>query len=109
MRNYNKYKCKKRICRSGAGEEIYPGTFETPGFQLHKYDEINDDPRGFKILNLKRTNSTRFLQSEMITLQSWRANCDVKILIYETDPNHPDISEISSVIDYIVSYTCKGI
>ena len=84
------------------------GSFETPGFQLHTFDEINDDPRGFKVLNLKRTNSRRFMQSEMNTLQSWRENCDIKILIYETNPYHPDINEISSVIDYIVSYTCKG-
>ena len=59
-------------------------------------------------MSLNRTNSKRFLQSEMITLQSWRANCDVKLLIYETDPSYPDMNEISSVIDYIVSYTCKG-
>lgn len=44
----------------------------------------------------------------MNLLQSWRANCDVKILIYDTHPDYPDLSEISKVSDYIVSYTCKG-
>ena len=44
----------------------------------------------------------------MKVLQSWRANCDVKVLLYDTDPYHPDMKEISNVIDYIVAYTCKG-
>ena len=44
----------------------------------------------------------------MIMLQSWRANCDVKILLYDTDPAYPDIREIENVSGYVVSYTCKG-
>ena len=44
----------------------------------------------------------------MDVLQSCRANCDVKILIYDTDPKNPDLQEISKVSDYIVAYTCKG-
>ena len=66
------------------------------------------DKRNFKFLQLKRDNSIRFMQSSMSLLQSWRANCDIKILIYDTDPEFPDLSEISTVSDYIVSYTCKG-
>ena len=44
----------------------------------------------------------------MVQLQSWRENCDVKILLYETDPNCPNLAEISNVADYVVAYTCKG-
>ena len=66
------------------------------------------DKRNFNFLQLKRDNSIRFMQSSMSLLQSWRANCDIKILIYDTDPEFPDLTEISTVIDYIVSYTCKG-
>ena len=44
----------------------------------------------------------------MIMTQSWRANNDVKILLYNTDPLCPDIREISNVAGYVVQYTCKG-
>ena len=47
----------------------------------------------------------------MNLLQSWRENCDVKILLYETHPMHPmhpDIREIQNVAGYVVQYTCKG-
>lgn len=97
-----------RYCRAGAGEEKSSGKCDTPGFPLQPEDIIEDDGRGFKILNLKRTNSMRFVQSSMYVLQSWRANSDVKILLYDTDPYHPDMKEISRVVDYIVAYTCKG-
>lgn len=102
------YRNSKRYCRVGAGDEKIPGSFETDGFTLQNEDKIDYDPRGFKVLKLKRTNSTRMLQSSMIALKSWRANCDVKILIYETDPKFPDLEEICKVSDYILSYTCKG-
>jgi hypothetical protein len=95
-------------CRVGAGEEENQGQFDTPGFPYSTNDEIINDPRGFKILQLSRQNSKHVLQSSMSLLQSWRANSDVKILLYETDPNYPDLTEISTVCDYLVSYTCKG-
>jgi hypothetical protein len=41
-------------------------------------------------------------------LSSWRANCDLQILIYETDPLNPNPEEITRVVDYIVGYVCKG-
>ena len=44
----------------------------------------------------------------MIACQSWRANCDVQIILYNTDPKFPDLREISNVARYVVSYTCKG-
>ena len=98
----------KRFCRAGAGNESSPGNYETDGFPLQQDDEINFDARGYKFLNLKRTNSKHLVQSSMIMLQSWRDNCDVKILIYDTDPKNPDLGEIIKVSDYILSYTCKG-
>ena len=41
-------------------------------------------------------------------LQSWRANCDIQMLIYDCHPKHPDCDEISKVSDYIVGYNTKG-
>ena len=92
-------------CRVGAGEEKTKGQYDTPGFEYCMSDEIKHDPRGFKILQLRRQNSRNFLQSSMTLLQSWRANCDVKILLYDTDPNYPNLTEKSTVCDYLGSYT----
>ena len=44
----------------------------------------------------------------MDVLQSWRANCDVQLLLYESDPLRPDPAEIAKVTDYVVAYACKG-
>ena len=45
----------------------------------------------------------------MDLLQSWRGNCDIQILIYDSDPKNPNIAEIAAVTDYIVAYSCKGV
>lgn len=44
----------------------------------------------------------------MALLHGWRANCDVKILLYESDPQNPDPKDIATVTNYIVSYASKG-
>ena len=41
-------------------------------------------------------------------LRSWRGNCDIQVLIYESDPKYPDMREIAKVTDYVVGYACKG-
>jgi len=68
---------------------------------------ITKDPRGFKTLHMPR-NHPRLNQTSLFALQSWRANCDIQVLIYDTDPAQPDPTEISRVTDYVVAYACKG-
>ena len=41
-------------------------------------------------------------------LQSWRGNCDVQIIVCDSDPRSPSIAEIAKVTDYVVGYACKG-
>ena len=41
-------------------------------------------------------------------LQTWRANCDIQILIYDSSPDAFDLQEVSRVTDYVVAYSCKG-
>lgn len=41
-------------------------------------------------------------------LSSWRANCDVQVLVYESNPKRPRFDEIARVTDYVVGYACKG-
>ena len=53
-------------------------------------------------------NNKRLNQTSMDVLQSWRGNCDVQILIYDSNPETPNVKEISRVTDYVVAYSCKG-
>ena len=55
---------------------------------------ISKDQRGFNQLCMKRNNE-RFNQTSLYCLQSWRANCDIQIIGYDTDPKNPDLSEIA--------------
>ncbi len=45
----------------------------------------------------------------MLLAHGWRANCDVQMLIYESNPDCPDPGDITRVTDYIVAYACKGV
>ena len=83
------------------------GSYNTPGFPLRRTEEIVHDIRGFKKVELRRNNS-RILQTSKILVQSWRANCDVQIILYDSDPKHPSPTEIAKATDYIVGYACKG-
>jgi hypothetical protein len=56
---------------------------------------------------MKRTKSVRVVQHSRTLLRGWRANCDIKLLLYYSNPNCPDISEIEDVLRYAVSYTGK--
>ncbi len=74
---------------------------------VKKKDCIEKDMRGYKKLCLKR-NHPRLTQTSLHCLQSWRVNCDISILIYESDLSNPDPTEIAKVTDYVMSYACKG-
>jgi hypothetical protein len=80
---------------------------QTPGWPITEEDFIVEYCRGFKKLSLRR-NHPRLLQTSLHFLQSWRANCDVSIMIFDSDPIFSDLSEIAEVTYYVVSYTCKG-
>ena len=56
---------------------------------------------------MARNNKT-IVQSSDVMCQSWRANCDVQVLVYNSNPENPDPYEISNVVDYIIGYVCKG-
>jgi len=97
----------KRLCRCGAGQEATAGKGDTPGFQVTDNPEIRCDHRKAQRLYMDR-NHGRINQTATDVLQSWRANCDVQILIYDSHPDRPNIAEISKVTDYVVAYSCKG-
>lgn len=97
-----------RTCRCGAGKEETPGQADTPGFPLTDVDTITEHVKnGFKVLNLKRTEG-RFKQTSKPMLNSWRANCDVQLLIYECDLDDIKSDDLARVVSYVCAYTCKG-
>jgi hypothetical protein len=97
----------KRVCRCGAGTERTPNQCDTPGFPLQDGPAVKYDHKHSLKLYMPR-NHPRLVQTSTDLLRSWRANCDVQLLIYSSDPRNPDPMDIARVTDYIVSYTCKG-
>ena len=98
---------KRRVCRNGAGTEKTPGKGDTDGYPIRTSPEIVHDLRNFFRLELPR-NNRNINQTSLDMLQSWRANCDCQIILYDSDYTDPDPAEIAKITDYIVAYTCKG-
>ena len=96
-----------RTCKCGCGTEKTKGECDTPGFPLTTNPEIKTDHRRTKRLYMPR-NHPRLNQTSRYLLQSWRANCDVQILVYDSSPSKPNLAEIAKITDYVVSYQCKG-
>lgn len=53
-------------------------------------------------------NHPRINQTSISLIQSWRGNCDVQILVYESHPDNFDLREVSKVTDYVVAYSTKA-
>jgi len=105
--NTKNSKVKNRYCRAGCGYEATEGKCDTPGFQLQENHKIKKDINGTKRILLKR-DDTKIIQTSTKTLQSWRSNCDVQLILYDSDPAEPNLGELAKVTDYVVSYACKG-
>jgi hypothetical protein len=96
-----------RWCRCGAGVEKTYGKCDTPGFKPRATAAIVHDPRGFDRVDMPRNN--RFIvQASSFLCQGWRGNCDLQYLLYSSDGDEVDATDISRVTNYIVSYSCKG-
>ena len=110
MHECNSFCLRKRnnmtYCRCNFGK-LDKNTNKTPGMATRSVPGIVKDSKDIKRLCMPR-NSTRMNQTSMTALKSWRANCDVQLIIYDSDPVHPDLNEIAKITDYVVSYTCKG-
>jgi hypothetical protein len=98
---------KRRKCRCGTGIEKNYGKCDTPGFILRDTPVITKDNRGFDRVDMPR-NHKRIVQASSFICQGWRGNCDIQYLIYSSDGDDIDISEISRVTNYVVAYSCKG-
>ena len=99
----------RRVCRMGCGIELAAGTGLTPGYTTREKPVIVRDLRGFNRLDMTReSRDVRTIQTSLWLSQGWRANCDIQVLLYDSDPDFPDASDIAKVTDYIVAYACKG-
>jgi hypothetical protein len=109
----NKSKTKEqnacRMCRCGFGVEKTAMKCDTPGMHPRQKAEIKRDLRGYDRVELPRKEGDRWVvQSSMFLAQAWRANCDLQILLYDSDPDNPEPEDVGRVTDYIVAYQCKG-
>ena len=98
---------KRRVCRCGAGVEARFMICDTPGFKLRTSLQVVHDLHGYDRVDLCR-NNYRITQASAYVMRSWRGNCDVQLLIYNSSPEEIDASDVSRVTNYVVSYACKG-
>lgn len=96
-----------RTCRSHYGTESQFGKVDTPGMELIQKATIDYDKKGISHFKMKRTHSVRLVQHSKYLLKAWRANCDIKLLLYFSNPSSPDLREIEDVCRYVVAYTGK--
>ena len=81
----------------------------TPGFMSCDKPVIVKDLRGFKRIDMTRKKSdVRMIQTSLWLVHGWRVNCDIQVLLYDSDPDFPEPSDKSKVTDYIVAHACKG-
>ena len=91
----------KRVCR------MIFGTEEEPGKPLREKPAIIKDLNGSKRLEMKRDHP-RMVQISAPVLESWRANCDISLILSESDPKNPSTRDIIPVSKYLTEYVGKG-
>ena len=96
-----------RICKVGFVIERAPGSCDTPDFPMSDCPKKQMIYEVSQRMDLKR-NHGRLLQSSTLFRQTWRANCDVQVLIYDGDPDYPFPAYTAKATDHIVGYACKG-
>ncbi len=96
-----------RTCRSHYGTESEFGKLDTPGMDLIEKAQIQIDGKGISHFRMRRTHSVRLVKHSKSLLKAWRVNCNIKLLLYYSNPSHPDIPEIDNVCKYVVTYTGK--
>jgi hypothetical protein len=80
---------------------------DTKGLPRIPKSKIITDHKGISHFRMTRTQSVRAVQHSRTLLRGWRANIDIKLLLYYSDPTFPDISKIEDVCQYVVAYTGK--
>jgi hypothetical protein len=87
-----------RTCRIHYGTESAFGKMDTQGLPCIPKSKTVTDIKGISHFQMTRTQYVRVVQHSRILLRSWRANCDIKLLLCYLDPSCPDIRKIEDVV-----------
>ncbi len=98
---------KLRTCRFGFGTESTSNMGDTTGKPNTSEATIEVDHRGIENLVLPREKSRFIVQHSRTMVQAWQANADVQLIVYRSNPDIPDVSEIEAVSKYCTAYTGK--
>ena len=98
-------------CRFGFGKQSelqsHAGLEGLYGAMMpHADSKLFRHHKGHWVLELPR-NHPRVLQEAMGVVTLWGANMDIQSILTLTRPEDPDM-DVWSVVDYVVSYDCKG-
>ena len=104
---HNNRKNKPRTHNKGFGHECNFMYQDTPGMPHLEQPAILVNKKGIKHFRMTRLHSKRAVQHSRTLLKGWHANCNIKLLLYFSNPNCPDIGEIEDVCGYVVAYTGK--
>jgi hypothetical protein len=96
-----------RTCRVHFGTETKYKNKTHKGFHIQQRSKIFINRKGILHFRMKRTKSVRVVQHSRTLLRGWRVTCNIKLLLYYSNPNCPDINEIENVSRYVVSYMGK--
>jgi hypothetical protein len=89
------------------GTETKYGLQDTQGLPRTTRSKIFINRKGILHFRMRRTKSVRVVQHSRTLLRGLRVNCNIKLLLYYSNPNCPDVSEIEDVSIYVVSCTGK--
>ena len=87
--------------------EVTARKHNTPGLKIQQEPCIVRDLRDFDHVDMPHDHR-HIAQCATYVARGWRDNCDIQYLIYTSDPNNIDSSDVSRVTNYVVSYSCKG-
>jgi hypothetical protein len=80
---------------------------DTAGMDLIEKAQIHINRKGTSHFRMRRTHSICLVQHSKSLLKAWSTNCDIKLLLYYSNPSQPDISEIEDVCKFVVALTSK--
>jgi hypothetical protein len=86
-----------RTCRVHFGTESAFGKMDTQGLPHMPKSRIVTNKQGISHFRITQTELVRVVQHSRTLLRSWRANRDIKLLLYYSDPSCPDINKIEDV------------
>ncbi|EDO32927.1 predicted protein [Nematostella vectensis] len=90
----------ERVCRMEFGSEYHRGK------PKREEPDIVADHNGADRLEMARDHP-RVVQHSRYNLQSWRANCDLSVILSNSPPDNPSTDDIIAIVDYLCAYACQ--